>query len=73
MGKPRSVREVISNSLRAPRMPAGLLNAFGLLALGVVVDRYPGVMACSGTQRRREIGIRIVLRGRGNVPLIILG
>jgi putative ABC transport system permease protein len=56
-----TVSALIDNSLWAPRIAAGLLSAFGLLALGLASIGIYGVMAYTVTQRTREIGIRIAL------------
>jgi len=65
----RTMPQVISESLWAPRTGAALLSCFGLLAMALAIVGIYGVISYSVNQRVRDIGVRMAL---GAAPMQIL-
>ncbi len=70
LSRPRTMEHYIAASVAQPRLNMVLLGIFGLVAVTLTAVGLYGVMACTVSQRRQEIGIRLAL---GALPSNVLG
>jgi ABC-type antimicrobial peptide transport system permease subunit len=69
----RPYRDLIDPGARSWQLGATLFTAFGGLALIIAAVGIYGVFACTATQRRREMAVRMALGARpGDVARLVL-
>jgi putative ABC transport system permease protein len=70
----RTLEDVRSSALAAPRLTAALIGVFALIALVVTATGLAGVIAFSVNQRAQEFGVRMALgASRASVLQLVLG
>lgn len=62
---PRSMKEILNDSIARQQVQAVLVTAFGIIALFMGVLGIYGVMAQAVGERKQEIGIRLALGAEG--------
>jgi predicted permease len=73
VGDPRTLVEIVENTLRPQRTSAALIAAFALGALMLAAMGLFGVVASSVTRRRHELAVRLALgAGHGRVLRLVL-
>ncbi len=69
-----TLSSIVSESVSRPRFNVTLMTALAGMALVLATVGVFGVLSCSVTQRRREIGIRMALGAKGSdIAAMIIG
>jgi putative ABC transport system permease protein len=68
----RAMSDVVHAAAAAPRLNAGLLTSFALLALALATIGVYGVMSVSAAQRMREMSLRLVLGAPRSAVFVLL-
>jgi predicted permease len=74
VGDARPIADHLERHLALPRLQAGLIAAFAVMAMVLAAVGLAGVMACAVSERLREIAIRLALGARpSDVARLVVG